>query len=39
MSAVDGALALDDVINSPRRHADVAGEMPDADSSRGEEFF
>ena len=31
---VDGALALDDLINPPRRHADVAGQMPDAYSSR-----
>jgi hypothetical protein len=36
---VDGALALDDLEDTPHRNVDIASEMPDAYSSRSEEFF
>jgi hypothetical protein len=36
---IDGALALNDFINAPRRNAEIFGEVPDAYSSRGEKFF
>jgi hypothetical protein len=36
---VDGALALDDLINPPHRNIDILGEMPNADSFRSEKFF